>query len=120
MQKLYLCRYRPKYFFHGKNLKSYKHFLLPSCTETKRGLACASKTNCYSKRLSWAIVLTYVNSFVQENKGVCVWERTGYLAMSFGLKEHYRPVSTVIKRAIHSVSEFAMFQVEIYVALNFE
>ena len=48
------------------------------------------RANCYSTRLSWALVLTWFSPFVQDkNGGIWVGIRAGYLATTFALKEQY-------------------------------
>ena len=45
--------------------------------------------SCYSTRLSWSLVLTWVSPFAQDQKGgVWVRRRASYLATTFALKEH--------------------------------
>ena len=82
----------------------------------KHGLTCTFRTSCYSTRLSWTLVLTWVNPFVQDKKKssggggggmgkrekkdgtVLFRERIGILAITFALKNHSRPVLTVITK----------------------
>ena len=59
---------------------------------TTKGLTCTLIASCYSARLSWALVLTWVGPFVHDqNVGVWVGMRVGFLATTFALKENYRP-----------------------------
>ena len=55
-----------------------------------KGLTCTFRASCYSARLSWALVLTWVSPFVQDKKSLVGFgERIGDLVTTFALKEHY-------------------------------
>ena len=78
--------------------------------EVEQGLTCTFRSSCYSARLSWALVLTWVSPFVQDKKRLGLgWERSGYLATTVTLKEHHHPVKTVIMRVNIWAIELAMF-----------
>ena len=59
------------------------HYCFPiygaSINQSIKGLTCTFRASCYSARLSWALLLTYVSPFVRDKK-VGVWvRRVGYL-----------------------------------------
>ena len=73
--------------FTGPCFQFYRH--LSIC----KGLTCTFRASCYSARLSWALVLTWVSPSSKIKK-VWVWvgRMVGYLVTTFTLKEHYCPV----------------------------
>ena len=66
------------------------------------GLTCIFRASCYSARLSWALVLTWVSPFVHDKKSVGLgWDKSRVSHYDIRAEGALPPSITVIARMVN-------------------